>query len=154
MAIQTCDVLCKLTDQSGEPIDGARITARLMSASTGGGFLQLPDVEYSVTNGRGECTLVLVPNNLNGTQSTYTFEITFPGSRPRYFKKIVVPADRVAVTLDELLDPNGVTWPLLFDGGQVLIDGFSLEFTATASGPMRFSEGPLLFDGYSIELSG
>lgn len=125
MAIQTCEVFCQLLDQSGEPIDGARISARLMEASVGGGQVQLPDLEYSVTNARGECTLVLTPNNLSGNPGTYTFEIQAPGGRPRYFKGIKVPSV-ASVTLAELLgwvDEDYRAGAIQIQGSTVLLDG-------------------------------
>jgi hypothetical protein len=158
MAIQTCDVLCKLTDQSGEPVDGVRITARLMSLSVGGGFLRMPDVEYSVTNGRGECTLVLAPNDLNGTSSTYTIEIVYPGSRPRYFKGIHVP-NVASITLAELLGsgaPVVSTSPLMVDASAILIGGYSIDFSASAASasfPVSFASGTLQIDGLAIAIT-
>lgn len=125
MPIQTCEVICKLIDQSGEPIDGARIAARLMVMSAGSGLLQMPDLEYSVTNARGECTLILSPSSLGGSSSTYTFEVQIPGGRPRFFKGIHVP-EVASVTLDELLGWAAQYRPpgsIQIDGETLLVDG-------------------------------
>jgi hypothetical protein len=150
MSVQTCDVLCSLLDQSGNPIDGARITARLMGSMLGSSLLT-SDIEDGLTNGKGECTLVLAPNT-QGT--TYTFEIQIPGNRPRFYRGLKVPA-RASVTLAELLgwDTASTPSPLVLGDGPVLFDGFQIVFTDPVVSPALISGGPLLFDGFELEFS-
>jgi hypothetical protein len=152
MSAQTCDVLCSLLDQSGNPIDGARITARLMGSMLGSSLLT-SDIEDGLTNGKGQCTLVLAPNT-QGT--TYTFEILIPGSRPRFYKGLKVPA-RASVTLAELLgwEVATVAGALTLSGGAVLFDGYEIEFSGSASvySPISFNGAFLQFGSESVVFS-
>jgi len=106
MTIATCDVVCSLLDPSSNPVEGARITARLTSHIVNASLI-VPLVEYSTTNGHGSCTLPLVPNSTSGSHTTYTFEILLPGAKaPTYFHDITVPAV-ATITLAELLGWTG-----------------------------------------------
>lgn len=150
MSVQTCDVICSLIDQSGNPIDGARITARLMGSMLGTS-LMLADVEDGLTNGHGQCTLVLSPSI---QKTSYTIEILLPGSRPKYFKGIVIP-EKSSITLAELLgwSQSSVTLKQLqLSGGEILINGLTISFSDAVT-PTESSKNTQI-NGFPILISG
>lgn len=108
MTLPVCQVTATLVDPSGDPITGARITAKLTAPIVYGGVV-IPLCEFGTTDSAGKCVLSLCPNGVVATPTTYSFEILPQGSiRPVYFHGITVP-QVAAITLEALLGGSGST---------------------------------------------
>lgn len=107
MAIPYTQVVTSLSDPSGDPVVGATITAELSSYVVYENVI-VPSQESVTTDDTGSATLALVPNNLGGTNNTYTFTINHESlPRPLIYYEVVVPESASPVTLASLLGWSG-----------------------------------------------
>ena len=74
MTLPTCNVLCKVFDDSGAPVAGATVRAKLNQFEVYNGYVVPQDIS-GTTNASGECTLALWPNQLGSTGSMYTVKV-------------------------------------------------------------------------------
>lgn len=77
MTIATCAVHCSIVDDTGTPVDGATITAKLNSFEVYQGYITPREVQV-VTGVDGLATLNLWPNQLGSLSSNYNITITLP----------------------------------------------------------------------------
>ena len=93
--LPTCRVHCAVFDNDGSPISGAVVTARLDRFEVYQGYV-VPDIETATTDETGACTLVLWPNALGATASSYAVKIVAPNGRTQ----------RLTVTVPNVADAN------------------------------------------------
>ncbi len=95
-----------IRDPSGNPLQGARVIARLSAVEYWNGVL-VPQSVYAETGANGTCSLSLWPNSLGTHGTTYTISIQHPFVRPSLtYPNITVP-DTVSLTLNQLLGETG-----------------------------------------------
>lgn len=78
--IPTCNVLCTIRDNDGTPISGAIVTAKLDRYEVYEGYV-VPDLISGTTDANGQCVLVLWPNELGSTESSYDIKIVAPNGK-------------------------------------------------------------------------
>ena len=80
MTIPTCAVACSVHDDAGDPVAGAKITARLDRFEVYNGYV-VPTLIEAETDASGAATLDLWPNQLGSTESSYTIRIVAPNGK-------------------------------------------------------------------------
>jgi hypothetical protein len=80
MPLPTCAVSCSVSDDSGDPVAGAVITARLDRFEIYEGYV-VPTLTEVTTNASGTAVLNLWPNQLGSTASVYTIRIVAPNGK-------------------------------------------------------------------------
>lgn len=80
MTLPTCAVTCSVADDTGAPLAGATITARLDRFEVYNGYV-VPELVEVQTDATGAATLNLWPNELGATQSSYTVRILAPNGK-------------------------------------------------------------------------
>lgn len=116
MALTTCTVRCALSDQNGQPLAGAVITATLNRYEVYQGHV-VPRATTAVTAADGTAQLALWPNALGAVESAYEIAIQ-PSGGTVYRTTAVVPnlASTDLHLISELPPYPGMT------NGQLLID--------------------------------
>ena len=77
MAIETTNVTVRVNDQTGNPVSGAIVSAKLMTTEKNTGFV-LPKEVTGETNDSGVVVLAVFPNELGTEGSEYQFRIEDP----------------------------------------------------------------------------
>jgi len=80
MSLPTCAVVCNVFDDSGAPVSGATITAKLNRYEVYNGYV-VPQTIQGTTNDSGTVTLHLWPNALGSTESSYVVKIAAPNGK-------------------------------------------------------------------------
>lgn len=92
MTVTTVPVRISAYDQSGNPIVGGRVTARLDKTEVGGAALVFPELTESTTDAAGVCILNLWPNALGSSSSSYRIQAYHPDTGRRCLDaQVVVP---------------------------------------------------------------
>ena len=90
--LTTVPVRITVFDQSGNPVSGGRVTARLDKTEISGAALVFPELTESATDDAGVCTLQLWPNSLGAGRSSYRIQAYNPdGGRRCLDAQVVVP---------------------------------------------------------------
>lgn len=89
MSLPTCNVLCTVYDDTGAPVQGATISARLNQFEVYQGYV-VPQQVDGTTNASGQATLALWPTQLGSTSSMYVVKILTPNGK-RLTINAVVP---------------------------------------------------------------
>lgn len=92
MSLTTVNVLCRASDQLGNPIAGAVITAKLSGPDVDAtdGYV-LPEIISGVADANGLLTLALWPNALGSTETYYDIKITNPDTGKKISLTATVP---------------------------------------------------------------
>ena len=102
MAIETTNVTVRVNDQTGNPVSGAIVSAKLMTTEKNTGFV-LPREVTGETNDSGVVVLAVFPNELGTEGSEYQFRIEDPRTGKVVKIFAVVPnADCELHTISEL----------------------------------------------------
>ena len=80
MSLPTCNVLCSIFDDQGQPIQGAIISAKLNQYEVYDGYV-VPTLVQGTTGADGTVTIALWPNQLGSTGSMYTIKINTPSGK-------------------------------------------------------------------------
>lgn len=80
MSLTTCAVSCAVYDDSGAPVQGATITAKLNRYEVYNGYV-VPQTITGTTDASGQATLNLWPNELGSTESSYLIKIAAPNGK-------------------------------------------------------------------------
>lgn len=116
MALNTCDVICQVYTDSGDPDQGATVEAKLAGWDVDGGFVG-PDAVQGTTDATGTCTLALWPNQL-GAAATF-YKISIKGSNGKTLRTTATVPDVASTYLHlitELPPYDGKT------DGQLMLD--------------------------------
>lgn len=90
--LTTVPVRITVFDQSGNPVSGGRVTARLDKTEISGAALVFPELTESATDDAGVCVLQLWPNALGAGRSSYRIQAYNPdGGRRCLDAQVVVP---------------------------------------------------------------
>lgn len=116
MSLPTCAVLCSVYDDSGDPVTGAVISAKLNQFEVYEGYV-VPQTIEATTDTNGEATLNLWPNQLGSTSSMYEVKISSPNGKRLRVNAIVPNVSNTELHLIAELPP--------YDGktdGQLILD--------------------------------
>lgn len=92
MTLPTVPVRVSVYDQSGDPIAGGRVTARLDKTEISGAALVFPELTESTTDAAGVCIINLWPNALGAHGSSYRVQAYHPDTGRRCLDaQVVVP---------------------------------------------------------------
>ena len=80
MALPTCDVVCAMHDQAGEPIPGAVFEITLNRFEVYEGFV-VPAKTIATSGADGTVTVALWPNQLGSTESGYSITMRAPNGK-------------------------------------------------------------------------
>lgn len=92
MSLTTVNVLCRASDQLGNPIAGAVISAKLsgVDVDATNGYV-LPEIISGVADANGLLTLALWPNELGSTATYYDIKITNPDTGKKISLTATIP---------------------------------------------------------------
>lgn len=127
MTQPTCNVLCAVFDDTGAPVAGATITAKLNQFDVYDGYL-VPQPVVGTTDSTGQCTIALWPNQLGSTQSMYSVKIQSTNG-----KSLLVNATVPNVSSANLWEIAELPpYPGLTDGQLILTDAVAAGSVAIA----------------------
>ncbi|WP_027179451.1 hypothetical protein [Maridesulfovibrio bastinii] len=90
MSVPTVNVTCTINDSEGNPVEGARVSAKLSTAEKYNGFV-VPLTTNAVSDGTGIAVLALFPNELGSEGSEYQFKIMNPSTGKSIKFPAVIP---------------------------------------------------------------
>ena len=128
MTQPTCNVLCAIFDDTGAPVAGATVTAKLNQFDLSDGYI-VPEPVKGTTDVNGHCTLALWPNQLGATESMYVVKIQSTNG-----KSLTINATVPNVSSANLWEISELPpYPGLTDGQLILTD-------AVAAGAVAISK--------------
>ncbi|MBI9113172.1 hypothetical protein [Maridesulfovibrio ferrireducens] len=77
MSVPTVNVTIQVNDSLGNPVEGARVSAKLSTTEKYNGFVA-PQVANGISDATGVTVLALFPNELGSENSEYAFKILLP----------------------------------------------------------------------------
>lgn len=130
MSLPTCNVLCKLYDSTGAPVEGAKFTFTLNRYEVYQGYVVPVETEVT-TNALGQATAALWPNQLGSAQSSYLVLIQPPEGKTLRLSCVVPSAASADLINIASLPP----WDGKQDFATVYasLQGFSLSATSAAT---------------------
>ncbi|WP_051294905.1 phage head spike fiber domain-containing protein [Maridesulfovibrio bastinii] len=90
MSVPTVNVTCTVNDSEGNPVEGARVSAKLSTAEKYNGFV-VPLTTNAVSDSTGVAVLALFPNQLGSEGSEYAFKIMNPSTGKSIKFSAVIP---------------------------------------------------------------
>lgn len=90
MSVPTVNVTCTVNDSEGNPVEGARVSAKLSTAEKYHGFVA-PLTTNAVSDATGVAVLALFPNELGSESSEYAFKIMDPSTGKSIKFPAVIP---------------------------------------------------------------
>lgn len=102
-ALPTVPVRISVYDQSGSPVSGGRVTARLDRTDYMDGYVIAPETLEGETNDAGLCILNLWPNELGTSGSLYKVVAYNPDDQNRRYLNVLVAVPNAACQLEHIL---------------------------------------------------
>lgn len=130
MSLPTCNVLCKLYDSTGAPVEGAKFTFTLNRYEVYQGYVVPVETEVT-TNALGQATAALWPNELGSAQSSYRVLIQPPEGKTLRLSCSVPSA--ASADLEDIAEIPPWDGKQDFATVYASLQGFSLTATSAAT---------------------
>ncbi|MBI9113140.1 hypothetical protein [Maridesulfovibrio ferrireducens] len=92
MSVPTVNVTIQVNDSLGNPVEGARVSAKLTTADKYLGFV-VPQLAETISDVDGASVLALFPNELGSEGSEYDFKILLPTGKSLKFPAVIPNMD-------------------------------------------------------------